>query len=579
MTRLLRLYLPPYRNQIVVVSALLLIQSIGNLYLPTLNGDIINNGVAKGDTGYILQTGILMLAVALALGVASILAVYWAAQTAMGFGRDVRSAIFRKVESFSQVEVNHFGPPSLITRNTNDVQQVQMLVFMALTLLFQAPILIIGGIIMALRQDVPLSGLLVVVLPIMVAFIAVVMSRAIPLFQAMQKKLDRINQVMRETLAGVRVIRAFVRTAHEEERFEEANVDLFQTSLRVNRLFAITIPVMTAILNLSTVAVMWFGAIRVDGGDMPIGNLTAFLQYIMQILFTVLMAVFMFVFVPRAAVSGGRIQEVLDTEPSVRDPEEPVPLPATKGGARIEFRNVEFHYPGAQEPILHDISFEALPGETVAIVGSTGSGKSTLVNLIPRFYDATNGAVLIDGVDIRRVDRQDLWRRIGVIPQKAFLFSGTVASNLRYGDEDATDDDLWRALEIAQGRDFVEAMEGQLEAPITQGGTNVSGGQRQRLAIARALVKRAGILIFDDSFSALDFGTDARLRAALDREMGWATRLIVAQRVGTIMTADRILVMDAGRIVGSGTHSELLETNETYREIVYSQLSAAEAVA
>ncbi|HJW22436.1 MAG TPA: ABC transporter ATP-binding protein [Candidatus Limnocylindrales bacterium] len=581
MIRLLRDHLRPYRNQIVLVLGLLLVQAIGNLYLPTLNGDIINNGVAKGDTDYILRIGGWMLLASFALAGAAIAAVYLGARIAMGFGRDVRGAIFRKVETFSQVEVNHFGAPSLITRNTNDVQQVQMLVFMALTLMVSAPILIVGGIIMALQQDVPLSGLLVVILPIMVAFIALVMSRAIPLFQAMQKKLDRINQVMRETLAGVRVIRAFVRTRHEEERFEVTNRDLFDTSIRVNRLFAVTMPVMTAILNLSTVAVMWFGAIRVDSGDMPIGNLTAFLQYLMQILFSVLMAVFMFVFVPRAAVSAGRVREVLDTVPSIRDPEQPAALPSAvaRMGGRIEFRDVEFRYPGAEQPILRDVSFVARPGEVVAIVGSTGSGKSTLVNLIPRFYDVTAGAVLVDGVDVREMDRRDLWSRLGVVPQKAFLFSGTVASNLRYGDEEATDDQLWHALEIAQGRDFVEEMDGRLEAEIDQGGANVSGGQRQRLAIARALVKRAGTLIFDDSFSALDFGTDARLRAALDREMGWATRLVVAQRVGTIMKADRILVMDEGRIVGSGTHAELLAGNETYREIVYSQLSEAEAVA
>jgi ATP-binding cassette subfamily B protein len=559
---------------------LLLIQSIGNLYLPTLNGDIINNGVAKGDNGYIIGTGAFMLAVTFALGVASILAVYWGAKIAMGFGRDVRSAIFRKVESFSQVELNTFGTASLITRNTNDVQQVQMVVFMALTLLISAPILIIGGIIMAIRQDVPLSGLLVIVLPIMVAFIAVVMSRAIPLFRAMQTKIDRINQVMRETLAGVRVIRAFVRTGHEERRFDEANTDLFETSIRVNRLFAVTIPVMTAILNLSTVAVMWFGALRVDSGELPIGNLTAFLQYLMQILFSVLMAVFMFVFVPRAAVSAGRIQEVLETEPSVRDPERPVDLPArARSGVRVEFRSVEFRYPGAEQPVLRDVAFEARPGETTAIVGSTGSGKSTLVNLIPRFYDVTGGQLRLDGIDVREMDRVDLWKRMGVVPQKAFLFSGTVASNLRFGNPDASDEALWHALEIAQAKDFVTEMDGGLEAPITQGGSNLSGGQRQRLAIARALVKEAGVFIFDDSFSALDFSTDARLRAALDRELGWATVIIVAQRVGTIMNADRILVMDAGRVVGSGTHTELLAGNETYREIVYSQLSEAEAVA
>ncbi|MEO8273741.1 MAG: ABC transporter ATP-binding protein [Chloroflexota bacterium] len=582
MIRLLRRYLAPYRTRIILVLGLLLIQAIGNLYLPTLNGDIINEGVAKGDTDYIIRVGGLMLAVSLALGVTAILGVYWGAQIAMGFGRDVRSAIFRTVQTFSQVEVNTFGPPSLITRNTNDVQQVQTVVFMALTLMISAPILIIGGIIMALRQDVPLSGLLVVVLPIMVGFIALVMSRAIPMFQAMQVKLDRINQVMRETLAGVRVIRAFVRTRHEEERFQEASVDMFDTALKVNRLFAITIPVMTAILNLSAVAVMWFGAMRVDSGEMPIGNLTAFLQYLMQILFTVLMAVFMFIFVPRAAVSAVRIQEVLEAEPTVRDPKAPRALPAPDGaahGARVEFRGVEFRYPGAQEPILRDVSFVAEPGQTVAIVGSTGSGKSTLINLIPRFYDATEGTVLVDGIDVRELDRQDLWARLGVIPQKAFLFSGTVASNLRFGDEHATDEQLWHALDVAQGKDFVKEMELGLEAPITQGGTNVSGGQRQRLAIARALVKQPAILIFDDAFSALDVGTDARLRAALDREMASTTRIVVAQRVGTIMKADRILVMDEGRIVGSGTHAELLESNETYREIVFSQLSAEEAAA
>jgi ATP-binding cassette, subfamily B, multidrug efflux pump len=579
--RLLRDYLAPYKLPILIVLGLLLVQAIGNLYLPTLNGDIINNGVSKGDTDYILRIGGVMLVASLVLGVTSVIGVYYGARVAMGFGRDVRSAIFRKVETFSQVEVNTFGPPSLITRNTNDVQQVQTVVFMGLTLLISAPILIIGGIFMALQQDVPLSGLLVVVLPIMVGFIALVMSRAIPLFQAMQKKLDRINQVMRETLAGVRVIRAFVRTKHEEQRFEESNRDLFNTALRVNRLFAVTVPVMTAILNLSTVAVMWFGAMRVDSGQMPIGNLTAFLQYIMQILFTVLMAVFMFVFVPRAAVSAGRIREILDTVPSIGDPEEPAPLPVRRPdtGGSIEFRNVEFRYPGAEAPILQDVSFEAKAGETVAIVGSTGSGKTTLINLIPRFYDVTSGEVLVDGVDVRQMNRDDLWARLGVVPQRAFLFSGTVASNLRFGNEAATDDELWRALELAQARDFVEEMDGKLDARVDQGGTNLSGGQRQRLAIGRALVKGAGILIFDDSFSALDFGTDARLRAVLDRDMAWATRIVVAQRVGTIMQADRILVMDEGRIVGSGTHTELLATNETYKEIVYSQLSEAEAVA
>jgi ATP-binding cassette subfamily B protein len=405
------------------------------------------------------------------------------------------------------------------------------------------------------------------------------MSRAIPLFQAVQLKIDRINQVMRETLSGVRVIRAFVRTSHEEARFDEASRDLFDTSLRVTRLFAVTIPTMTAIFNLSTVAVIWFGAMRVEDGALSIGNLTAFLQYLAQILFAVLTAVFMFILIPRGAVSAGRIREVLDTEPMIREPDAPISPsdPARRG--EVVFRDVEFGYPGAEEPVLREIAFRAGPGETTAIVGSTGSGKSTLINLIPRFYDATGGAVEVDGVDVREMGLEDLWQRIGIVPQKAFLFAGTVASNLRFGDENATDDELWHALEIAQAKEFVEEMDGGLEASITQGGSNLSGGQRQRLAIARALVKKAGLYIFDDSFSALDFSTDARLRAALEKEVGWATLIIVAQRVGTIMKADRIVVMDGGRIVGIGTHRELLADNETYREIVYSQMSEKEAAA
>ena len=582
MISLLAAYLRPYSRQIVVVLGVLLIQAIGNLYLPNLNADIINNGVATGDTEYILRVGALMLVVTALIGVAAVAGVYLGAKVAMGFGRDVRGAIFAKVESFSQAEVNGFGSPSLITRNTNDVLQVQTLVFMSLTVIISAPILIVGGIILAVRTDPQLSLLLVVVLPIMAVFIGVIMSRAIPLFRAMQTKLDRINQVMRETLAGVRVIRAFVRTRHEEQRFDEASLDLFDTTIRVNRLFAITIPMMTLILNLSTVAVVWFGAIRVESPTNPlsVGDLTAFLQYLTQILFAVLTAVFMFIFIPRAAVSAGRIREVLDTEPTIADPAVPTPLPADAiARGVVEFRDVEFRYPGAEEPILRGVSFTARPGEMTAVVGSTGSGKSTLINLIPRFYDASAGAVLVDGIDVRDVDREDLWSQIGVVPQKAFLFRGTVASNLRYGDAGATDEALWQALEIAQARDFVEEMEGGLEAPITQGGSNVSGGQRQRLAIARALVKRAPVYVFDDSFSALDVATDARLRAALARELGSATLIVVAQRVATIMAADQIVVMDEGRVVGLGTHQGLLATNETYREIVYSQLSVEEAVA
>ena len=573
MIDLFRQYLPTYRWPLVLVLILLSIQAIANLFLPELNADIINNGVVKGDIGYILRTGGFMLIVTGILGVAAVIGVYWSAKVSMAFGRDVRSGIFRKVETFSQVEVNTFGAASLITRNTNDVQQVQQVLLLALTQMISAPILVVGGLFMALRQDVPLSGVLLVIIPIMIALIGTVMYKAIPLFRALQKKIDRINLVMRETLAGVRVIRAFVRTRDEEARFDEASLDLMDTGLRVNRLFAITLPALMLIMNLSTVAVLWLGAYRVNSGDMPIGNLTAFLQYISLILFSIMTAVILFVMVPRGQVSGARIQEVLKTEPTIWDP--PTPISPIRRG-HVEFRDVEFRYPGAEEPVLRHISFEANPGETTAIVGSTGSGKSTLINLLPRFYDATGGAVVIDGVDVKDMDRQDLWSRIGIVPQKAFLFGGTIASNLRFGDQEATDDDLWKALEIAQGREFVEEMEAGLDSPIAQGGTNVSGGQRQRLAIARALVKKPDIYVFDDSFSALDFRTDARLRAALGRELGHATVIIVAQRVGTILHADRIVVLDNGGVVGIGTHDELMRTCETYREIVLSQVTEEE---
>jgi ATP-binding cassette, subfamily B, multidrug efflux pump len=574
MITLLTRFLRPYWRQLIIVLALLLVQAIANLYLPDLNADIINNGVVKGDTDYVLRTGGLMLFVTFALAIAAIVSTYLGARIAMGFGRDVRSSVFRAVESFSQTELNTFGTASLITRNTNDVQQVQMVVMMGATVLVSAPMMGIGGVIMALRQDVPLSGLLLVILPVMFIFIGFMMRRAIPLFGAMQKKTDRINLVMRETLAGVRVIRAFVRTDHEEERFNDASRDLMVTALSVNRLFAVMMPFLFAIFNFSSIAIIWFGAIRVDSGGLQIGNLTAFLQYIMQILFSVMMATIMFVMVPRAAVSGARIYQVLTAKPSVNDP--PHPSPASIGHGHVEFRDVTFGYPGAEHPVIRGVSFDAGPGEVTAIVGSTGSGKSTLVNLIPRFYDVTGGSVLVDGIDVREIQRDDLWKMIGVVPQKAFLFSGTVASNLRFGDPNASDDELWHALEVAQGRDFVEEKDEGLEAPIEQGGTNVSGGQRQRLAIARALVKKPEIYIFDDSFSALDFRTDARLRAALQDETGDATVLIVAQRVGTIMNADRIVVMEDGMVAGIGTHAELMESCETYREIVLSQLSAEE---
>jgi ATP-binding cassette, subfamily B, multidrug efflux pump len=576
---LLRRYLRPYRRLIVIVLVMLLIQSIAQLYLPNLNAAIIDKGIATGDQQYIVSVGALMLVVTLLMGTASVIAVYFAAQVAMGFGRDARAAIFGASETFSKVEMDRFGAASLITRNTNDVQQVQTVVFMGLTVIASAPMMIIGGIILAVREDPFLSLLLLVILPLMLLVIGLTMRRAIPLFQAMQRKVDGINQVMRETLAGVRVIRAFVRTGHEETRFDARNRDLFSTAISVNRLFAITIPVMTLIMNMSTVAVMWFGAQRVADGAMGIGNLTAFLQYVILVMFSVLTAVLMFILVPRAAVSSGRIVEVLDTKPTIHDPVTPVPLHAVTEPGVVEFRDVTFSYPGAEQPVLKGISFTARPGETTAIVGSTGSGKTTLINLIPRLYDVTSGSVLVDGVDVRQLDRSDLWTRIGFVPQKSFLFSGTVASNLRYGDMDATDQELWRALDIAQARDFVAQIDGQLEGPITQGGMNVSGGQRQRLAIARAIVRKGAIFVFDDSFSALDYATDARLRAALSSELSHTTLIIVAQRVGTIMNADRIVVMEAGAVVGIGTHRELLASNETYQEIVYSQLSHDEAAA
>jgi ATP-binding cassette subfamily B protein len=575
MIKLLRTYLRPYSRQVALVIALLAVQAIANLYLPSLNADIINDGVVKGDIGYIVRTGGLMLLVTLLLALCSVVATFFGARTAMAFGRDVRGAVFRKVTDFSQVETNVFGTPSLITRNTNDVTQVQMVIVMALNVMILAPIMCVGGIIMALSEDVPLSSLLVVIIPLMFLVIGLLATRAMPLFRAMQKKIDRINQLMRENLSGIRVIRAFVRTEHEQERFDVANADLTETSLRVNRLFALMIPTLFMILNLSTVAILWFGGLRIDSGAMPIGNLLAFLQYVMQILFAVMMATIMFIMVPRALASAERIAQVLDTEVSLIDPEAPANVSAARGV--VEFHDLEFRYPGAEEPVLRGITFTAEPGQTTAIVGSTGSGKSTLINLLPRFYDATEGKVLVDGIDVRSMRQEDLWALIGLIPQQAFLFSGTVATNLRYGNEQATDADLWHALEVAQAREFVAEMQGGLDAPIDQGGTNVSGGQRQRLAIARALVKRPQVLVFDDSFSALDFKTDSLLRAALREDIVDATVIIVAQRVGTIMHADQIVVLDAGEIAGVGTHAELMERCETYREIVFSQLSAEEA--
>jgi len=571
--RLLRTYLRPYLREVAIVVVLVTIQSIANLYLPNLNADIINNGVAKGDIPYIWRTGGLMLAVTVGMGIISIFGVYWASKASMGVGRDLRSAVFGRVQNFSARELNRLGTASLITRNTNDVQQIQLFLQIALTLLVAAPLMAVGGVVMALRADVQLSGLLLVILPIMGGIVAFMLLKGVPLFRAMQVKIDRINQVLREQIMGVRVIRAFNRTDYERARFETANADLTTTALRVNRIFVVAFPALMAVMNLTSVAVLWFGGRLVDNGSMSIGNLTAFMMYMIQILFSVMMAVAMVILVPRAEASAARIQEVLNTMPTIGDPASPVE-PANATGL-VEFKGVTFGYPGGEHPVLEDLSFQLQPGQTTAIIGGTGSGKTTLVDLIPRFFDVSQGSLLVDGVDVRRQGLERLWGAMGLVPQRAYLFSGTVADNLRFGNEHATDEELWHALEVAQAGDFVAAMPGGLQAAIDQGGTNVSGGQRQRLAIARALAKRPSIYLFDDCFSALDAGTDARLRAALRSETRDATVLIVAQRVSTIMHADRIIVLDDGRVVGIGTHGDLMASCEPYREIVDSQLGEA----
>jgi len=572
--RLLGAYLRPYRVEVVVVVTLVLFQSIANLYLPNLTADIINNGVAKGNIGYIWRIGGVMLGLTVVVGILAIIAVYYASRVSMGLGRDVRRAVFERVQQFSALEMNRFGTPSLITRNTNDVQQVQLFMQLALTLIVVAPIIGIGGVILALRTNVRLSAILIVAVPLMVGVIGLMIFFAVPLFQSMQVKIDRINQVLREQITGVRVIRAFNRTAHETERFQSANADLTSTALRVNRIFALALPALFAIMNMSSVAVVWFGGHLIDSGQMPVGNLIAFLAYILQIFFAIMLSTFMVIFVPRAAASATRLEEVINTEPSIADPVNPVE-PASVTGS-VEFRNVTFGYPGGEKPVLHELSFQLGRGATTAIIGGTGSGKTTLLNLVPRFYDATGGAVLVNEVDVRAQKLDSLWEHIGLVPQQAYLFRGTIADNLRFGNDAATEAELWHALEVAQARDFVAAMPDKLEAPIDQGGTNLSGGQRQRLAIARALVRRPPLYLFDDCFSALDAGTDARLRAALKVEARDATVVIVAQRVSTILHADRIIVLDAGRIVGIGNHRELMSTSEPYREIVESQLGQEE---
>lgn len=577
LTRLLRVHLKPYTPALVAVVVFQLVGTIASLYLPSLNADIIDHGVAVGDTGHILSAGGWMLAVSLVQIACSIAAVYYGSQAAMGFGRDVRSAVFHQVGGFSAREVAHFGAPSLITRGTNDVQQVQMLVVMTCTMLVAAPIMCVGGVIMALQQDVGLSWLMLVCVPVLLVSIGLIGSRMVPQFRAMQTRIDGVNRVLREQLSGIRVVRAFVREREETRRFAEANDALTRTALRVGRLTALIFPIVMLILNASSVAVLWFGAGRVDNGEMQVGALTAFLMYLMQILMAMMMATFIAMMIPRAAVCAERIGEVLDTESSVSPPADPVRQ--VRGRAELELHDVEFRYPGAAAPVLSGVSFRVTAGRTTAVVGSTGSGKTTLLSLVPRLFDATSGTVSVDGVDVRDLDPQMLWSRIGLVPQKPYLFTGTVASNLRYGNPDATDAELWEALEVAQARDFVEAMPEGLDAPITQGGTNVSGGQRQRLSIARALVSKPEIYLFDDSFSALDLATDARLRAALRPHTVDAAVVIVAQRVSTIADADQIVVLDDGVIVGRGTHAELLDSCPTYIEIVESQRTVESAAA
>ncbi|WP_024801134.1 ABC transporter ATP-binding protein [Nocardia sp. BMG51109] len=572
--RLLRSFMSPYRTQLAGVVALQLVSVIAMLYLPSLNADIIDNGVTKGDVGYIWNTGLWMLAVSGVQILASACSVYLGAQAAMGAGRDIRAALLHRVGGFSAREVGLFGAPSLITRNTNDVQQVQLLIVMSATILVMAPIMCVGGIIMAVRQDLGLSWLLLIAVPALALTMAVIISRMVPGFRRMQERIDAVNRVLREQITGIRVVRAFVRERQETWRFGVANSELTDVSLYVGRLMALMFPAVMLISNLTTVAVIWFGGHAINEGEMQVGSLTAMLSYIMQILMAVMMASFLAMMAPRAAVSAERIAEVLETESSVTQP--PLPQPFESDPGSVELAAAEFKFPGAEKPVLRAIQFAVQPGETVAVVGSTGAGKTTLLNLIPRLIDVTDGAVKVGGTNVRHVDLDLLRSQIGLVPQKAYLFSGTVASNLRYGDPEATDEQLWRALEIAQAADFVRDMPQGLETPVAQGGTTVSGGQRQRLAIARALVKRPRIYLFDDCFSALDVATDARVREALRSEITDAAVITVAQRISTVRDADRIVVLEDGAMAGTGTHDRLLRDCAEYREIVESQISAEE---
>jgi len=573
--RLVRTRLVPYKGPIAAIVTLQLIGTLAMLYLPSINAEIIDEGIVTGDTDFIIERGGLMLAISLAQALCAVVAVWFAARTAMGFGRDVRAQIFERVGSFSAREVQHFGAPSLITRETNDVQQVQMLVLMGFTMMVSAPIMMVGAIVMATREDVGLSWLIVVTVPVLGGLIGFIVSRMVPSFRVMQEKIDEVNRLLREQITGIRVVRAFVREEHETERFSQANQDLTQVAIRAGRWLAGMFPVVMLVANVASVAVLWFGGHRVESGEMEVGALTAYLSYLMQIIMSVMMGTFMMMMIPRSAVCADRIMEVLDTESSVVPPASPVTAVSERG--TLVLQGVTYAYPGADAPVLRDVDLDARAGQTVAIIGSTGAGKSTLLNLVPRLFDVTRGRVLVDGVDVRELSPELLWSRLGLVPQKAFLFSGTIATNLVHGLPDATEEQMWEALEIAQARDFVEASPDGLRSAVAQGGTNFSGGQRQRLAIARAVIRRPEIYLFDDSFSALDLTTDARLRAALRPVTRDATVVIVAQRVSTIRDADVIVVLDDGAVVGRGTHDELLDHCETYREIVESQLTAEEA--